>query len=208
MKKLDPQTASLIKSARHLKFSDAPIPLKRNLFVYRTAGNSYVVQMSIAGSQVVLAYIDDYQSALRFADMASLRFQRYRKGPPKYNYSEAQATYDTQNEEENGGALANFLLARLAVAFGDFLNDTQPKQKLCAPSSPAKLSLDERLDALELRITNLDNEAIKYLQDRLTNSLANLETRLANLEALTEITTPIYDNIEKPTPAPVTIWKP
>ncbi len=204
MKRLDPQTASLIKSARHLKFSDEPVPCNRNLFVYATAGNSFVVQMSIAGSQVVLAYIDDRQSALRFADMASLRFQRYRKGPPKYNYSEAQAIADTANEDADGGVLANFLLARLAVAFSDFLNEPQPKQKLLAPKSPANLSIDERLDALELRITNLDNEAIKYLQDRLTNSLANLEQRIAKLEqGVTH-----YTDIEKPTPAPVTIWKP
>src|SRR5688572_19074090 len=77
----------------------------------RNGGQVFVVQLSISGTQRELGEFSEIEPALRFADMATLRFKRYRKRST-YNFSEAQAIADTNNTEENGGVLAGYILSR------------------------------------------------------------------------------------------------
>src|SRR6185295_241373 len=173
MKKLDDATKEIIRKTRDILFDDQPFEVPDPLpgyYVYPfTPG--FVVQMSISGTQHTLGYFNDRVTAARFADMATFRFAKYRKGPKRFNFSETQAKIDTMNEEESGGTLANFILAQLETRFqmDDLLHtqDEKPKLKLKRIGKP-----------FNSRVVELEK------------IVANLESRIANLES--KQTAPIY----------------
>jgi len=180
MEKMDDELLGILGDAKELVFLAPPIgdPGKwvRYAAPSRRCGFGFYVRMSISGVQRILADgILDMEIAQRFADMASLRFKKYRRSL-KWNFSEAQAVADTKNEEENGGALANFLLARLENKFRNegTLKEVEP-QKVNQPSAVRRTvesrlaELDKRLAtlasdiaALELKITGLELRLTPY----------------------------------------------
>lgn len=229
MKKLDDATKEIIRKTRDILFDDQPFEVPDPLpgyYVYPfTPG--FVVQMSISGTQHTLGYFNDRVTAARFADMATFRFAKYRKGPKRFNFSETQAKIDTMNEEESGGTLANFILAQLEASFqmDDLLHtqDEKPKLKLKRTGKPFNsrvVELEKLVANLESRITDLDG----LLREK-TDDFRSLESRIAKLEQGVTVfdcspkQTPgeIFDGVETPknegaislthdTKPPTTLW--
>lgn len=151
-------------TARDLMFFAPPLEprtaLSLPMHFVCSRDDGQLVQMTISGKQYLLGEkIYDPEIACRFADMASLRFRKYRRGNPRWNFSEAQAIADTANTEENGGQLAVFLLtclenklrrAGMLVEITSTIN-TQPKQP--------RRTLEQRIAAIEQRITQLEQQS-------------------------------------------------
>ena len=153
MEKMDDELLGILGDAKELIFLAPPVgELTQVKYVTpsQRCGFGFIVKMNVSGIQRILADgILDKEIACRFADMASLRFRKYRRNL-KWNFSEAQAIADSKNEEENGGALANFLLARLE---NKFRNDGTLKEIMCRdnkqPSARLRRTVEQRLAALE-----------------------------------------------------------
>lgn len=159
----------MIGQAKDTFFVAPLIEPKESPCHYVSNGNcGLMVLMSISGIQRNLGRgFIDAEMASRFADMASLRFRKYRRRL-EWNYSEAQAIADTANDEDNGGKLVNWILGRIH-------NEIRSSLKECsAPKNPAELKANRRtakaaLASLESRIV------ISELRiDRLEKSLSDL----------------------------------
>ena len=139
-------------------------PFDRSKTIYAYSSPQYpklfMVKMSISGTQQVLGYFQTLQTAARFADMASLFFREYRKGDPMFNFSEAQARFDLENEPE-----ALELLEQIFTAL-----NTAGKLKLKFKSKPI---------SLELRFAALQNEV--------NNFIADIHRRLDAIEKKTDL---------------------
>jgi hypothetical protein len=196
VKSLDKATKEIIRNTRKILFDDQPFENKEpaGYYVYPfTPG--FVVQMSISGTQHTLGYFNDRVTAARFADMATFRFAKYRKGPKRFNFSETQAKIDTMNEEESGGTLANFILAQLETSFqmDDLLHtqDEKPKLKLRRLGKP----FNSRVVELEKIVANLESR------------IANLEQQLPNNKP-SEASDDKNVREHKQQTTPATLWQP
>jgi hypothetical protein len=192
MEKMDNELRDILGRAKDLLFIVPPIQPKAPPIYYVTpshrCGSGFIVKMSISGQQHTLADgIIDLEIACRFADMASLRFKKFRRNL-KWNFSEAQAIADTRNDEENGGQLANFLLARLHNRLEEAgqLKEIHIDRSGPAPAIPVRRTVESRLATLE-------------------QTLSHLEKRVASIERVIVSMTSSKDEqqqISKPAPDP------
>lgn len=193
MRKLNPEMANIVGQAKDLFFLAPLIESKENpprLYVY-PRNNGLMVQMSISGRQHLIGSgLQDMEIACRFADMATLRFKKYRRRLA-WNYSEAQAIADTANTEENGGALANWLLARLASELG---NDGMLEERKEVFHSPVKEKQKPNRRTVEMRLAELEKR------------VATLESNQFNRVAPSVITPAPPNTGSEPIYTPPTIW--
>lgn len=139
--------------------------------------DNFIVQLSVSGRQRLIGHkIVDPEIACRLADMASLKFRKYRKHT-KYNFSEAQAITDTKNDEENGGVLACFLLARL---FNRWRNADTLKE-----IAPASVKVKSNRRTVESRLASLESRlaALEFISVSNTEEIAKCRKRTVSLES-------------------------
>lgn len=167
-------------AARELCFFNPPIsPLVATRYVYgkpKAKGDIiFTIQISISGIQREIGEHTDHETALRYADCASYYFRKYRKGEPKYNFSEQQAIADLSETKTNGGELANFLLARLANLYR---NEGSLNEYTAAPARTInRVRIVSRISELQQRIVALESQpqAIQ-LESRAADVLADVRS--------------------------------
>lgn len=160
-------------------------------YVCSRGNDNLHVQLSVSGRQRLIGHkILDPEIACRFADMASLRFRKYRKHT-KWNFSEAQAIADTKNDEENGGMLACFLLTRL---FNRWRNAGTLKEIEATPEKPKsnRRTVESRLVVLEEQLNELRIDAIEKRLDNALLTIASLQDKVFLLESDTPIIIPTF----------------
>lgn len=125
----------------------------------RNGETVFAVQLSISGTQRELGEFSDLEPALRFADMATLRFRKYRRNSV-FNYSEAQAVADTANDEDNGGKLAIYILSRQenVLRAGGNLSEVSRSAPINPVHRRTAKSVLSRLAVLEAVVVSLQNE--------------------------------------------------
>jgi hypothetical protein len=204
VKKQDERIAAIIQDTKRILFDDPPFEMPDDLPCHHVYpfSSGYEVQLSLKNVVCRLGYFNDKITACRFADLATYRWEKYRKAIPKYNFSITQAKIDTMAEDESGGELANFILAKLHVIFSE--------DGLLVEKSPGRL-----------KPKPMSGE-VAELKKNFEQLTANLQARINGLEeriAFFESNIKIYDNIETPKndgailltdntnpPPPTTLW--
>lgn len=196
---MNKEMAELVGQAKDILFLAPLIEQKESPCHYVSAGNcGLMVSMSISGIQRNLGRgFIDAEMASRFADMASLRFRKYRRRL-EWNYSEAQAIADTANTEECGGEMANFLLGRLHNELRGSLKECDVSAE---PKAKTRRTVHSRLAALEAAFKALS--ILEAVVVSLQNEVNAANQTIASLAGPVVIVPPIHTTDPIPAYEPV-----